>query len=116
MVMENIMIMNLNKVSNKKNNGFTLIELSIVILIVGILVIPILEIYNSYLLRKQMIVTRENVQNTVDGLSLVLNRYPCPSDRSLPVGDPNFAIEQCNLAFPTDPICINFYDYNQVYC
>lgn len=89
--------------TDKKNNGFTLIELSIVILIIGILILPILELYNSYLLRKEMIVTRENVQMAVDGLSLVLNRYPCPSDRSLTSGNPNFGIEQCDLT--TIPLC-----------
>lgn len=88
---------------DKKNSGFTLIELSIVILIVGILILPILEVYKSYLLRKEMIVTRENVQMAVDGISLVLNRYPCPSDRSLTSSDPNFGIEQCDLT--TIPSC-----------
>ena len=85
--------------------GFTLIELSLVIIIVGILVVPMLQMYSSYLLRKEMIVTRENVQNGIDGISLVqaLGRYPCPSDRSLPPGNANYGLEQCNLT--AIPLC-----------
>ena len=97
----------MNKDSNyssfRMQKGFTLIELSIVILIIGILIIPILQIYDSYLLRKEIIVTRENVEKAVDGLSVVLNRIPCPADRSIPLGAANYGIEQCDLA--AIPLC-----------
>lgn len=83
--------------------GFTLLELSIVILIVGILAIPIFRLYESYLLRKEMIVTRDNVEMAVTGLALAINRSPCPSDRSIPEGAPNYGVEQCNLG--TIPPC-----------
>lgn len=84
-------------------HGFTLVELSIVILIAGILMLPLIQMYDSYVVRKKLIVTKENVQDAVNGLSLVLNRFPCPSDRSIPPGAPNHGIEQCDLA--SIPLC-----------
>lgn len=101
--MENTMNKNVSSSIIDQEKGFTLIELCIVIIIIGVLVAPLLQLYHSYLLRKEMIITRENVQTAVNGLSLVLNRYPCPSDRSLAPGAANFGIEQCDLA--TIPLC-----------
>lgn len=93
----------------RKNNiaGFTLIELSIVIIAVGLLMIPLANLYTTYLNGKDLQVTKDNIlesNNSVSGYKQVLlnQHYPCPSDRSLPPGDPNYGREfnngNCTLA------------------
>ncbi len=101
--MENTMNKNVSSSIIDQEKGFTLIELCIVIIIIGVLVAPLLQLYHSYLLRKEMIVTRENVQAAVDGLGFIPFRYASPSNRSLVQSTPNFGLEKCDLA--AIPLC-----------
>lgn len=80
------------------SKGFTLIELCIVILIVGILILPLLEYYNQYREQRKLEITKENVNLSISAMSSPLGRYPCPTDRALPSTDPNYSTENCVLA------------------
>ncbi len=78
------------------SSGFTLIELTIVILIVGVLMVPLTQMYSLYLKEKRIITTNESIQNSIRSLALFSpKRFPCPSDRSLPPTDVNYGYEQC---------------------
>ena len=79
----------------ENKNGFTLIELSIVIIIVGLLVIPLLQMYKVYMIKEEMVKTRANIEGAKSAINLYIGRYPCPSDRSLTPSDANYGLEQC---------------------
>ncbi len=77
-------------------SGFTLIELSLVILIVGVLLVPLLQLYHNYATQKLLEKTNENileVQSLINGFSP--NRYPCPADPLLSPADALYGVEQC---------------------
>lgn len=84
--------------------GFTLVEMAIVILIMGILLIPILEAYSHYIKEKRIEDTRENIAAVTSGISGfqdVQARLPCPADATLGPGAANFGKEfdvNCNPA------------------
>jgi prepilin-type N-terminal cleavage/methylation domain-containing protein len=84
--------------------GFTLVEMAIVILIMGILLVPILEAYSHYIKEKRIEDTRENIAAVTSGISGfqdVQARLPCPADATLGPGAANFGKEfdvNCNPA------------------
>jgi|GEM_PF-5165628 len=81
---------------SKENRGFTLIELSIVILISGMLLAAIFSVLNK--------------RNVLDGSTMdkkfdraltgiaefyrITGRYPCPADPTLPFSDSDFGLER----------------------
>lgn len=79
----------------RQQKGFTLIELSLVIIIVGLLVIPLLQLYKLYMVKEEILKTEANISGAASAIGRFVLRYPCPSDRSLSPGDPNYGVEQC---------------------
>lgn len=88
-----------NKAANHKTEeGFSLIELSLVLIITGIILAGALQYYSLY--RKQ---SRDdlNYEYTLNMKSAIAEhytdrgRYPCPTDPSLPPSHPNYGIEMC---------------------
>lgn len=83
----------------KKEGGFTLIELSIVILISGILISAFLSM--ALLYRVQL--EEERLDEVVAiGKEAIISyedygRYPCPANPSLPIDDANYGLEDCSL-------------------
>lgn len=76
--------------------GFTLLEISMVIIIVGLLMIPLVHMYDLFLKDRRMNDTRERIDDSVRSLALFSpTRFPCPSDRSLPPTDPQYGFEKC---------------------
>jgi len=79
--------------------GFTLIELSIVLLILSILLIHLIQLYSNYIGEQNIKITRERVIDASRALSLSSPiRYPCPSDRSLPPTNANYGADVCSIA------------------
>ena len=80
----------------KTESGFTLVEIAIVIVIIGLLTLPLFELYRQYLIERKMSLTQERITQSSAQISGFFNnalRYPCPSDRALPVDDPNYGRE-----------------------
>lgn len=92
-------VINKEKKIDREESGFTLLEICIVIIISGILMIPLLSLYSSYILNKDIEKTKQNVANVANGISLSnVISYPCPSDRSLLPNDPNYGHDICTTA------------------
>ena len=80
-----------NITHNQSKNGFTLLEMVIVILISGIIMTTSAGYFSQYLEKQRFDITHENVKYAAAILSTYsTDIYPCPSDRSLGVGDPNY--------------------------
>ncbi len=80
----------------RQTDGFTLIEMSIVILIVGIVTIPMIATYQTSQTQKKMTTTWDNIEFISSQISNFVGpqgRYPCPADRSLPPTHPNYGRE-----------------------
>jgi prepilin-type N-terminal cleavage/methylation domain-containing protein len=89
--------------------GFTLLELSIVLIITGILTIPLIRLYTDYLQQEKIDLTKSNLDHIsrIVALSSPL-RYPCPADRSLIPSDPNYGLDVCTLpgfSLNAIPVC-----------
>lgn len=80
----------------KQDDGFTLIEMAISIMIVGIMTAPMIAVYQTSQTQKKLTQTRENIEFTSTQISNFVapqGRYPCPADRALAVTDPNYGRE-----------------------
>jgi prepilin-type N-terminal cleavage/methylation domain-containing protein len=94
----NLRDLNESKGVYMNSRGFTLLELSIVIIIMGLFMIPAFRMYDTYLYDKRHRETRENlakIQTEISIYQIKHGRYPCPADRSLPSTDPNYGLEKC---------------------
>lgn len=87
----------------KKHHGFSLIELCLVLMIVGLLVGPFLAFVNLYLKEKARRITNENMLS----LSLALGQYydkfehyPCPASLKSAAGEAGFGEEAACVATP----------------
>ncbi|MDY0028646.1 MAG: prepilin-type N-terminal cleavage/methylation domain-containing protein [Pseudobdellovibrionaceae bacterium] len=81
--------------------GFTLIEISMVIIIVAVLLTPLIAMYSNYYIGKKITDTEENLTESSSYVSTFFSatgRYPCPADPALPVTDPNYGIEDCTAS------------------
>lgn len=82
----------------RNQKGFTLIEIAIVLIIVGILIVPLMRMYHIY---KQDRLWNETKSNVVLAQAALTNfyfdnfRYPCPADPTLGPGDLNYGKEDC---------------------
>lgn len=79
--------------------GFTLIEMSFVLLISSIMLIPLLMLYYQYDLNRKIETTKSNMANAETVMAVFSPlRYPCPADRSLAPGAPNYGVDVCTVA------------------
>jgi prepilin-type N-terminal cleavage/methylation domain-containing protein len=89
------------KLESSSSSGFTLLEIAIVIMISGILLAPLAQLYTQYMKQKAWSETKENIDlanAAIMDYRLNNNRYPCPADRTLPRTDPNYGRELRNGA------------------
>lgn len=89
---------------HKAENGFTLIEMCVCLIIVGFLMIPLAQSYMNTQASLKIEKTKENVRLTSSEVATftALGRLPCPSDRSLPPGNANLGRE-LGLAAGVEP-------------
>lgn len=101
---------------SKNNQGFTLVELSIVMVIFGVMLTALLESYSSYLDTRRFTESMEKQRDISATISRFINisfenvtpgdgaRLPCPADPTLLPEDPNFGVENCSLMTDGSPI------------
>lgn len=81
-----------------RQGGFSLLEMSIVIMMMGMMIALAAQYYTIYLRQTKDDVSFENIQYIKSAIAEFYTdrgRYPCPTDPSLPQSDPNYGIEMC---------------------
>lgn len=83
----------------KRESGFSLIEMAIVLVVASVLGAAALEVYNQYARTKVSNIEFERQDNVVTAISrfMALNggRMPCPADPALPENDATSGRENC---------------------
>lgn len=82
--------------------GFTLIELSIVMVIISLLMVGFLNAYKVYLAQRQVDITVNNINNArsqIEAFRARYGYYPCPADAS----DPRAASGNCSAGAADNP-------------
>lgn len=82
-----------NKVSS---GGFSLIELSIALVIMGLFLVPILQGYNLYMEREKIIQSKERIsviQSALQRFALSNGRYPAPANKNRTIASADFGVE-----------------------
>ena len=94
-----------NYISDQR--GFTLIDVTIALLIIGILVTPFIQQYRIWLATSNRMVTQDNLNlsnQAIEQYYFANNRYPCPADPRVTPGNANYGAElrlpggQCDVA------------------
>ncbi len=86
-----------NRVTSSER-GFSLLEITIVVLITGLIISGLAQYYQIYLRQSKDQESFDNIQLIKTAIAEFYTdrgRYPCPTDPSLPPEDPNYGIEMC---------------------
>ena len=84
-------------------DGFTLIDVAIALMVIGLLTAPLIAQYNDYQHRAEASNMNGNFNSANDAIRQFYfenNRYPCPADPTLNVTDANYGEENCTGAAP----------------
>jgi len=84
-----------------KIKGFTLIELSIVLLIVGLLIAGAAQAFNLYIAKTRLQETKTNlgqIHQALENFVAEKGRMPCPSPLGAAVNTPAYGNEDCSTA------------------
>jgi prepilin-type N-terminal cleavage/methylation domain-containing protein len=68
--------------SKHRQKGFTLIEISISIIVIGLMIAPLFRLYDTYLIEKRIRVTQMALQTVVSEMEAyrdIQGAYPCPA-------------------------------------
>ena len=82
----------------KKNTGLSLVELSIVLIVVGVIIaatIPSLRVHYESKKYMQSIENLEMSNNALKRYYALNGRYPCPADPAMQPNDPDYGVERC---------------------
>ena len=84
-------------------SGFSLIELAILMVIIGLLIVPALHVYNLEQISLRMEKTRDSLSYVRDSLvkfAIENGRYPVPADRNLSIDNVNAGAEHDFVGTP----------------
>lgn len=90
----------------KSCKGFTLIEMAIVIMIVGLLVASLTPLYGLYQKKQEIETTETNVTVAISAIGTfraIYGRYPCPASMTQDRDDPTYGREDCTSARTIPP-------------
>lgn len=91
---------------SERNGGFTLVEMSIVLVIVGIILSGWIGYYMLYAKSRDLDKAKDNIllmAKDIDDWFNLNTLYPCPARLDLPSTDPNFGVSFNNTCDPSLP-------------
>ncbi|MAE51759.1 MAG: hypothetical protein CMH27_08100 [Micavibrio sp.] len=90
---------------NRKNSrGFTLIEMAVALMIIGLIMAPAIASYSLYKTKEKIDHTSnsmDRVQGAISGYLQTHGRYPCPAALDLDSTDVQYGYENCAAAAPS---------------
>lgn len=94
------------------NSGFTVLELAIVLVLVGIVIAPAIHLYQQHRIQQDWEETEQNIDsalNEIGGFRAVFGRYPCPAEPTAVPGDTTYGHElaDCLTNAPAPGSCAN---------
>ncbi len=97
-------------ISNEHQSGFTLIEIALVLLLVGLIMTPAIQMYHQYRVNKDWNETEYNIDDikfAIGGFRNVYGRYPCPASVTAVPGDIDYGHElsNCQTSAPAPGTC-----------
>ena len=100
----------LNKSNIHSNKGFSLIEIAIVLLIVGLVLTPAINMYHQYRVDKDWEETNDNIELAaleLGGFRAITGRFPCPASATAVPGDLEYGHElaDCLTTAPAVNTC-----------
>ena len=98
------------KKPTRADHGFTALELSLVLIIFGIVTVTVMSAFMLYTKQQSMAKTTDSLDNSESALiEYVANFgvYPCPSNQALPPTDANYGRERRVVAGDDSSACIN---------
>lgn len=87
-------------IKRTNSGGFTLLELSFVVLISGIIfaaIISVAKIYLENVEQEKLVRGVEQAKLAITGYKNAAGRYPCPAKAGLVRGDPNYGLANCSI-------------------
>ena len=102
----------------KKETGFSLVEIAIVLLILGLMITPAINMYHQYRVEKDWNETEDNIDLIaleLGGYRAITGRFPCPAPTDAVPGDFEYGHEfdDClNLAPPVNSCANGLCRYN----
>lgn len=96
----------MNRINNtlKKDDGFTLIEIAVLILVLSFILVPLFNFLYQQRLQRERIETEAVNERLLAAMAVFIKnngRYPCPANHLLDPGDANFGRENCYGGAPT---------------
>lgn len=84
----------------RSEHGFSLLELAIVMVMIGLVIAPAISIYHTQRIKADWEGTENHVDTSVDeigGFRSVYGHYPCPASLTAVPGDLNYGHEDCTV-------------------
>ena len=81
-----------------KENGFSLIETALILLVLGLIAVPYIQQYEHYLIERYTAKSRvamSTVNNAITEFYELYDRYPCPAIPEIAIDESLHGVEQC---------------------
>ena len=91
----------LNK--TRQEHGYTLIEIAVALIVVGILIAPAMFLYGQWQMERKAAKTAgamASVERSIGTFRSSYGRYPCPAPLTVPRDDPSYGHEDCSATAP----------------
>ncbi len=89
---------------HNRSGGFSLIEMALALMLIGVVTAGLLNQYNTYIKKKQHEDTKNvlfDIDRALQDYVTTYGYYPCPADQSVPYGDPDYGASVNNCIHPS---------------